>query len=67
VIGRAGLLRLVVLREAVRVSQEEVIASVILSKKVYMYVCPVPNGFRDRPISLYSSKIVDNKDITYCF
>jgi hypothetical protein len=31
----------------------EVIVSVILSKKVYMYMCPIPNGFRDRAISLY--------------
>jgi hypothetical protein len=28
-----------------------------------MYMCPVPNGFRDRAISLYSSKIVDKKEI----
>jgi hypothetical protein len=43
----------------------EVIVSVILSKKVYMYihVCPIPNGFRDRAISLYSFKIVDKKEI----
>jgi hypothetical protein len=33
----------------------EVIVSLILSKKVYRYVCPVPNGFQDRAISLYSS------------
>jgi hypothetical protein len=31
-------------------------------KKVYMYMCPVPNGFRDRTISLYSSKISDKKE-----
>jgi hypothetical protein len=37
--------------------------SVILSKKLYMYMCPVPNGFRDRAISLYSSNIVDKKAI----
>jgi hypothetical protein len=42
-----------------RVSEEEgsifweVIVSVILSKKVYMYMCPIPNRFRDRAISLY--------------
>jgi hypothetical protein len=42
-----------------RVPQEEmsvfweVIVSVILSKEVYMYMCPTPNGFRDRAISLY--------------
>jgi hypothetical protein len=36
-----------------RMSQEEtaifweVIVSVILSKKVYMYVCPIPNGFHN--------------------
>ena len=39
-----------------RVSQEErsifweVIVSVILSKKLYMNMCPIPNGFRDRTI-----------------
>jgi hypothetical protein len=31
----------------------EVTVSVILSKKVYMYMCSIPNGFRDRAISLY--------------
>jgi hypothetical protein len=37
-----------------RVSQEErkifweVIVSVILSKKLYVNMCPIPNGFRDR-------------------
>jgi hypothetical protein len=50
-------------------SQEErsifcmVTASVILSKKVYVYMCSILNGFRDRLISLYSSKIVDKKGI----
>jgi hypothetical protein len=29
-----------------------------------MYMCPIPNRFRDRVISLYSSKIVD-KNIYY--
>jgi hypothetical protein len=37
-------------------------------------MCPIPNGFRERVISLYSSKIVDKKEIlrtvsntnTYC-
>jgi hypothetical protein len=45
-----------------RVSQEErlvfweVIVSVILSqKKVYMYMGLIPNGFRDRAISLHST------------
>jgi hypothetical protein len=32
-------------------------------KKVCTYMCPIPNGFRDRAISLYSSKIVDKKEI----
>jgi hypothetical protein len=32
-------------------------------KKMYMYTCPIPNGFRDRAISLYPSKIVDKKEI----
>jgi hypothetical protein len=58
-----------------RLSQEErsifweVTVSVILrKKKVYMYMCHVPNGFRDTTISPHNSKIVKNKrDITYCF
>ena len=36
-------------------------------KKVYMYMCPIANGFRDRAVALYSCKIVDKKDVTYCF
>jgi hypothetical protein len=32
-------------------------------QKLYMYMCPIPNGFGDRVISLYSSKIVDKKEI----
>jgi hypothetical protein len=45
----------------IQVSQEErsivqeVIISVILSKKLYMYKRPIPNGFRDRAISLHST------------
>jgi hypothetical protein len=52
-----------------RMSQEErvifweVTVSIILSKKVYMHMFPIPNGFRDRDISPYSSKIVDKKEI----
>jgi hypothetical protein len=41
----------------------EVTVPVILSKKLYMYMCPIPNGFRDRAISLYSSKVVDKTKI----
>jgi hypothetical protein len=37
--------------------------SVILSKNVYIYMCPIRNGFRDGAVSLYSSKIVDRKEI----
>jgi hypothetical protein len=38
--------------------------SVILSQALlYLYVFTVPNGFRDRAISLYSSKTVDKKEI----
>jgi hypothetical protein len=32
-------------------------------KKLYMYMCPIPNGFRDRANSLYSSKVVEKKEI----
>jgi hypothetical protein len=42
----------------------KVTVSVILSKKVYMYMCPIPNGFRDRAVSLYSSETVIGK--RYC-
>jgi hypothetical protein len=41
----------------------EVIISAILSKKVHMYMYPIPNGFPDRTISLYSPKIVDKNEI----
>jgi hypothetical protein len=41
----------------------EVIISVILSKNVYMYMCPISSSFRDRVISLYISKVVDEKEI----
>jgi hypothetical protein len=37
------------------------------SKQIYIhtsiYMCHIPNGFRDRDISLHSSKIVDKKEI----
>jgi hypothetical protein len=32
-------------------------------KKLYTYMCPIPNGSRDRAISLNSSKVVDKKVI----
>jgi hypothetical protein len=32
-------------------------------KKLYMYMCPILNSFRDRAILLYSYKIVDKKEI----
>jgi hypothetical protein len=50
-----------------RVSQEEwsifgeVIISAILSKKVCMYTCPIPKGFRDRGISLYTAQCTDEQ------
>jgi hypothetical protein len=39
--------------------------SIIHSKKNkrYMYTYPIPNGFRNRYISLYSSKTVVKKEI----
>jgi hypothetical protein len=39
------------------------LVSVILSKKVYMYMYPIPNGFRDTVITLYICKVVDKKEI----
>jgi hypothetical protein len=39
----------------------QVIVSAILSKKLYMYMCSVPNGFQDRAISLCSCKILIKK------
>jgi hypothetical protein len=32
-------------------------------KKLYMYMCPILNGFRDTAISLHISKTVDKKEI----
>ena len=52
-----------------RVSQKERsifwedMVSVILSKNVYMNMCHILNGFRDRTISMYNRKIVDKKEI----
>jgi hypothetical protein len=43
----------------------EVILTVILGKEMYTYMCHIPNGFRDRAVSLYSSKTVDKK-ISMC-
>jgi hypothetical protein len=34
-------------------------------KRVCMYVCPIPNSFRDRAVLLYSSKPVDKKEILH--
>jgi hypothetical protein len=33
----------------------EILASAILSKEVYIYMCYIPNSVRDRAISLYSA------------
>jgi hypothetical protein len=55
-----------------RVSQQErsifweVIESVTLSKKVYMYMFPIPNGFRDRAISLCSTLYTVQTSNTPC-
>jgi hypothetical protein len=49
-----------------RVFQEErsvFLEVIVLVTYLYMYMCPIPNGFWDRAISLYSSKIVDKKEI----
>jgi hypothetical protein len=35
-------------------------------KKVYMYMCPIPNGFRDRTISLYSTLYTVQTSNTTC-
>jgi hypothetical protein len=32
-------------------------------QELYMYMCPIPNTFRDTAISLHSSKTVDKKEI----
>jgi hypothetical protein len=34
-------------------------------QKLYAYMCPIPNGFRDKAIPLYSSKFVDKKEILH--
>jgi hypothetical protein len=50
-----------------RVSQEErsifweVIVPVILNKKLYMNMCPIPNGFRDRAIWIQTAKLLIRK------
>jgi hypothetical protein len=55
-----------------RVPQDErsifwkIIVLVILSNTVYMYMCPIPNGFRDRAISLYSTLYTVQTSNTSC-
>jgi hypothetical protein len=44
----------------------EVIVSVILSKKLYICMCPIPNGFRDRAISLFSTLYTVQTSNTPC-
>ena len=39
----------------------EVIVSVILSKKLYMNMCPIPNGFRYRAIWMQTAKLLIRK------
>jgi hypothetical protein len=52
-----------------RVSQEErsifwkVVVSVNLDKNMYIYMCPIPNGSRDRDISRHRCKFVEKKEI----
>lgn len=41
----------------------EVVVLDILSKQLCMYTCPIPNGLRNKAISLYICKIVDNREI----
>ncbi|PNF42916.1 hypothetical protein B7P43_G12328, partial [Cryptotermes secundus] len=43
----------------------EVIASVTLSTELYIYVCPIPNGFRDRAISQYSTLAISPHSTLY--
>jgi hypothetical protein len=57
------------LYDSYRVSQEErslfqeVIVSVIRSRRLYMYPRPVTNGFQHRAVSAYISKTFDRKEI----
>jgi hypothetical protein len=46
-----------------RVSQEEGSICHSKQKKVYVYMCPIPIGFRDTEVSLYSSKTLHKKEI----
>jgi hypothetical protein len=41
----------------------EAMVSVFPIKEVNMYICPIPNGYRDRDISPDSFKIGDKKEI----
>jgi len=48
----------------------EVIVSVILSRNVYMNMCPIPNGFRDKSyLNVQPQNCWQQRDITctYCF
>ena len=43
----------------------EVIVLIILSKNVYMSMCPIPNSFRVRAAWMYSNKTVDKKEVLH--
>jgi hypothetical protein len=59
------------IQDIIQVSQEErsifweVTVSLILSKKLYMYMYLILNSFWARAFSLYTSKIVDKKEISH--
>jgi hypothetical protein len=49
-----SLIAYFIIRRYTECPRRNVIVSVILSKIVYIYMCPIPNGFRDRAVSLYT-------------
>jgi hypothetical protein len=63
--GQQGEMSIYRMSQKERSIFSEIIVSIFLSRKVYtrMYMCPIPNGFRGRAISLYSSKMFDKKKI----
>jgi hypothetical protein len=40
------------LQEEKSVLLEVIISAILSKKKVYMYMCPIPNGFRDRAMDV---------------
>ena len=47
--------RIIFVSQCITIFWEVIVTVILREKKVYTYTCPIPNGFRDRAVSLYRS------------